>query len=368
MQFTPFLKKEIQALPPSAFALVMATGIISIAAHSLEYPTIANILYWLNHVLYGLLLLMLLFRMLFYWQRFSSDIATYGKGAGILTLVAATAILGSQHVLLKHYYTPALGLLYAAAVLWVLLMYAYFVITTIKDNKPSLEQGMKGSWLLMVVATQTMAILGILLLKQLPFAADKVLFTTLCLYLLGLVFYLILITLIFYRLTFYPTKPDELTAPFWINMGALASTTLASSTLIQQISAGSVFYEVLPFLKGLSLLSWGTATWWIPVILLLEGWRYGVKKHSISYKANAWSMVFCLGMYTACSLKLSEALKISWLKGLPQVFLWIALGVWAITFLFMCLSPLRQHKKASVAAVQKKSRGIKRTHLPLLLL
>lgn len=344
MQFTLFLKKEVQALPPSSFALVMATGIISIASHSLGYTTMANVLYWLNHVLYGVLLLMLLLRMLFYWQKISSDMATYGKGAGFLTVVAATSILGSQHVLLKHYDTPALVLLYTAAALWVLLMNAYFVITTIKDEKPSLEQGMKGSWLVMVVATQSLAILGTLLLKQLPFAADKVLFTTLCLYLLGLVLYIILITLIFYRLTFYPTKPDELTAPFWINMGALAITTLASITLIQHITAESVFYNVLPFLKGLSLLSWGTATWWIPVILLLEGWRYGFKKHSISYKAKAWSMVFCLGMYTACSLKLSQALKIPWLKGLPQVFLWISLGVWAITFLFMCLSPLRQHK------------------------
>ena len=58
------------------------------------------------------------------------------------------------------------------------------------------------------------------------------LFVALCMYLLGAMLYLTIITLIFYRFTFVPLTVDQLTPPYWINMGAVAITTLAGASLL----------------------------------------------------------------------------------------------------------------------------------------
>jgi hypothetical protein len=58
---------------------------------------------------------------------------------------------------------------------------------------------------LAIVATQSLAILGVLLLTGLEQAPELGLFFCLCMYLLGCLLYLLIITLIFYRFTFLPS-------------------------------------------------------------------------------------------------------------------------------------------------------------------
>ena len=43
--------------------------------------------------------------------------------------------------------------------LWVGLTYTIFAAFTIKEDKPTLDQGISGAWLLAVVATQSIAVL-----------------------------------------------------------------------------------------------------------------------------------------------------------------------------------------------------------------
>ena len=50
--------------------------------------------------------------------------------------------------------------------------------------------------------------------------------------------YIVVIGLMFYRWTFFALDPDQATPPYWINMGALAITTLAGSNLL--LAAGRV--------------------------------------------------------------------------------------------------------------------------------
>lgn len=50
-------------------------------------------------------------------------------------------------------------------------------------------------------------------------------------HLLGCVLYILLITLTFYRFAFFRLMPETLTPAYWINMGAVAITTLAGATL-----------------------------------------------------------------------------------------------------------------------------------------
>lgn len=127
--------------------------------------------------------------------------------------------------------------------------------------------------------------------------------------------------------------PDHLTPPYWINMGAMAISTLAGSFLIGRSSDFRLLAEMLPFIKGMTLLFWATATWWIPMLLLLGFWRHVLCRVPITYDPVYWSMVFPLGMYTAATYRLATALDLPFLLAVPRVTLYPTLLCWALTLI-----------------------------------
>ena len=65
-----------------------------------------------------------------------------------------------------------------------------------------------------------------------PAHREELLFFALAIWLVGGMLYIWIIALIFYRFIFLPLEPGDLTPPYWINMGAMAISTLAGTTLI----------------------------------------------------------------------------------------------------------------------------------------
>lgn len=94
-------KTVVGKFPPAYFTLVMATGIISLAAHGLHIQWVAEGFFYLNLVLYPLFVLLLLGRVFFFFFGFKAELASHEKGANFLALVAATCLVGSQLVLLR---------------------------------------------------------------------------------------------------------------------------------------------------------------------------------------------------------------------------------------------------------------------------
>jgi len=221
-------------------------------------------------------------------------------------------------------------------------MYAFLIAVTVRENKPLLETGISGTWLLVTVATQSISVLGTLLADHFRSYREPVLFFTLCMYLLGCMLYLILITLIFYRFTFVNLTTVTLTPPYWINMGAVAITTLAGARLIIAAPTWSLLEEILPFLKGFTLFFWAAGTWWIPLLVILGIWRHLHKHFPLAYDPLYWGMVFPLGMYTVCTLQLSKALALDFLLFIPRIFIFVALAAWLITFMGLVHSLVRR--------------------------
>src|SRR3954451_16083421 len=100
----------IKSLYPAYFALVMATGILSTACQQLHYDLLAKVLFTLNNVQYGILLLLLIARIVLFFPAFKSDVAASAKGAGFLTFVAGSCILGNEYVQGKQMFGPGLFL------------------------------------------------------------------------------------------------------------------------------------------------------------------------------------------------------------------------------------------------------------------
>ncbi|HEV8590005.1 MAG TPA: tellurite resistance/C4-dicarboxylate transporter family protein [Pyrinomonadaceae bacterium] len=316
---------------PGYFALVMATGIISIAAHLLEMRTIAIVLLAVNVAGYAVLWLLLLVRLVFFFARIKADIADHVRGPGFFTVVAGTCVLGSQLIIVMGRYGIAWWLWLMGLLLWLVIMYSFFTSVTVREDKPSIESGLNGAWLIAVVSTESISVLGTLLATQTNYR-EPLLFFTLCMFLLGCMLYLLLITLIFYRFTFVNVTTATLTPPYWINMGAVAITTLAGARLMIAAPGFSLLTDTLPFLKGFTLFFWAAGTWWIPLLFILGFWRHVYKRFPLRYDPQYWGMVFPLGMYTVCTFQLSKAINFPPLMAIPRYFIYVALVAWVAAF------------------------------------
>jgi tellurite resistance protein TehA-like permease len=233
--------------------------------------------------------------------------------------------------------------------LWVLVMYSFFAAVVTSADKPDLETGINGAWLIAAVATQSVAVLGGTLAPS--FAEPQVpLFLCLVMYLIGCMLYLSIITLIFYRLTFIRLTSATFTPPYWINMGAVAITTLAGATLISHAALFPLFGNLLPFLEGFTLFFWAAATWWIPLLLILMIWRHAVMRYPFRYEPQYWGMAFPLAMYTTGTLRLADALHLDFLLVVPHGFIWVAALVWLVVFTGMVHSAVVAARRAVPAS------------------
>lgn len=331
------LRGAVMELSPAYFAMVMATGIVSLSADMMGMSRVATALFGLNIAAYIVIWLLTLLRIVWFRRLVLRDLVDHQRGPGFFTSIAGSCILGGQFVLIAANYRVAQLLWLLGIGLWVLLTYTILAAFTIKEKKPSLYEGITGAWLLAVVATQSIAALSALIALHWPQPYRLIInFLGLSMWLWGGMLYIWMISLIFYRYTFFPLAPGDLTPPYWINMGAMAISTLAGARLIVNAPDAPFLRSLLPFLKGFTVFYWATGTWWVPMLAILATWRYIFKRFPLKYDPLYWGAVFPLGMYAACTFQMAHAMELGFLIVLPRVFLYFALAAWLLTFAGLC--------------------------------
>lgn len=341
---------QLASLPTSYFALVMATGIVSIAAFQHDLDAVAVLLLTLNVVFAVVLSVLYVARLIRYHDLMRADLFSEAHAPGYLTIAAAINVLGSGFMIIEGWLGVAEFLWAVGLVAWVLLMYSIFFNLTVAEKKVSLERGLNGTWLLLVVATQSVAVLGATIAPHLS-KPEGVLFVSLLGFGSGFLLYMIVITLVCYRWWFLPMSSSEATPSYWVNMGALAITTLAGSNLVLAADEWTLTEQLQDFVTGLTVVFWSFATFWIPLLVCMGVWRHLVKRVPLRYSAELWAMVFPLGMYAAATFQMDEVLKVNMLGWLSWTFLVIALIAWVVTLILMVRSTIRGPVESSESRV-----------------
>ncbi len=86
------------SLFPGYFALVMATGVVSIACHFMGLRPVALALIGVNWIAWPVLWALTILRALKFRAELLRDISDHQRAPGFFTIVAGTCVLGTQNV------------------------------------------------------------------------------------------------------------------------------------------------------------------------------------------------------------------------------------------------------------------------------
>lgn len=333
----PVSHTSLENFFPGYFALVMATGIVSIGLFLWKHLLLSQIFLYLNIVFYIVLWIILILRAVKYPLIVWNDLHHPARGVTFLTLVAGNNVLGSQLAIISGRTDIAFIFWIAGFILWLLLLYTFFLVNILKEPKPTLEQSISGAWLLIVVSTESVAVLGAIIANDSPLSG-LIAFTALCTYMIGGMFYFVLIGLIFYRWLFLSMKAETLTPPYWINMGAVAIISLAGSRLVMYAGKHKTLNHWANFVETFTMFFWAFASWWMPLLFLMFAYKHFIAKVPLTYDPQYWSMVFPLGMYGVCTFTYAGITGFTFIKPISALFVVIALLTWVIVFIGLLIS------------------------------
>jgi tellurite resistance protein TehA-like permease len=309
-------------LPPDIFAVVMATGIVSVAAGDRHYPRISDTLAALSAVAFVLLTAGLILRVVARPRSAIGEIGDPDVALRMFTAVAACSVLGVRF----NRHPVVVWVLGAASVGAWLLLVPLASRDVASRPRAELRDHAHGAWLLASVGTAGIGITAAdLAVHQ---RSTALLVVAIAFWLLGLAGYLAVTWLIAWRISAGPFVPDQVTPDSWILMGALAIATVTGDHV--QFAAEALGAGGLGWVRPATFVLWVLASLWIPVLLYAEMWRVDSRAGSLHFAGVWWSAVFPLGMYAAATAETAAVQGRPPLVTISLVLFWVALTVWLL--------------------------------------
>jgi hypothetical protein len=284
---------------PDAFAAVMATGIVSVAAadHGVDVVSVPLA------VVAAVALPVLVVATAVAWKRDSWTLRDLETAMALFTYVAACCVLAARFG--EHGWVVwVLGAMAVPA--WVVL-----VENVVRDmwrlRWTGLRDRAHGGWELASVATSGLAIVSVI--------AGTV-FLALIFWVLALCAYCALTALVLLRAWQEPSARRNVPPDDWIVMGGLAIATLAGDHIHHALYAGPIAEAV----RAVTIATWVLASAWIAPLAAV-GWR----------RIRDWPAVFPLGTYASATFAMAGETGWGWMAGVSLAFFAFAFALWLLT-------------------------------------
>ena len=336
----------IKDLHPGYFAFVMATGIISTGTFLLGPSWLSRALLVIASAGLAVLGTALVIRLALFRPRVAADARAPDRVFGFFTITAGMDVLGVRLAAAGHPLTTAILAALAAAV-WLVLTYGVPASLLVARTHDSVLGGVNGSWLLWVVSTQSLSVAASTLVPVWPSQSGLLAPAAVGLWSVGLLLYLLLVSLILLRWLTVPMTPETLGPPYWILMGATAISVLAGAKILSLPAALPVVRATAGFIEGCSYALWAFGTWWIPLLVVLGLWRHVWHHWPLTYEPTLWSVVFPLGMYSVATLSFGKAAHLSFMEPLSRFMLWVAVAAWAAVAAAFLVRLTRQSRESA---------------------
>ena len=322
-------------LAPVYFALVMATGTISIALYEIGRARLSSALLIVDVLAYATLVVLTAWRAARYPSRIAADARDPARAFGFFTIVAGSNVLASR-LAIGGEEVAAYILLGVGATTWLVLGYVLPWLALVRrpggPAASALERA-DGSWFVWAVASQSVAVAAATL--QPDAAAGRALaLLAFVAWAIGCFLYAAAVVLVGLRVVLYELTPAGFSPAYWVAMGA-ASITVLAGVRVAEMQGATVVAVMHDLTMGAAVMFWAFASWLFPVLVAAGWWRHVVHRVPATYEPALWCMVFPLGMYALASMALGKADGLSWITTVGEVELWLALGVWAVTFAAM---------------------------------
>lgn len=326
----------------------MATGIISTGTFLLGPSWLSRALLVAASIGLVVLSAALAVRLAIFRSSVAADIQAPERVFGFFTIVAGIDVLGVRLEAAGHPLATAILAGLAAAV-WLVLTYGVPASLLLTRERDSVLGGVNGSWLLWVVGTQSLSVAASALVPVWPSQSALLVPAAIGLWSVGLVLYLLLVSLILLRWLTVAMTPGTLGPPYWILMGATAITVLAGARILS-LPATPAGRATAGFVEGFSFALWAFGTWWIPLLIVLGLWRHIRRHWPLAYEPTLWSVVFPLGMYSVATWSFGKVAHLSFMAPLSRFMLWVAVGAWvAVAVAFIARLARRSAEPAAGA-------------------
>jgi tellurite resistance protein TehA-like permease len=311
----------------------MGSGIISVGLELEAHRALSLALMVIAVAAYVVLVVLTVARMVLYPRAIREDFTEPRRAFGFFTFVAGTNVVGARLVMDGEYRTTA-GLLVVSGFFWFVLGYVVPWTAVLGRCSRRVVAAANGTWFIWVVSSQSVAVAAASIEPFVEVGRRPLAMLAVVAWSVGIFLYASAGIFVSLRMMLYELRPEDLTPPYWVSMGACAITVLAGARIVEMAEAPMVD-ATRGLVAGTSVVFWAFATWLIPVLLAAGWWRHGYHRIPLSYEATLWSIVFPLGMYAVAGIYLGRADHLPVVHDIGSVELWFAFAAWAVSLVAM---------------------------------
>jgi tellurite resistance protein TehA-like permease len=333
------VRRSVRGLAPGYFALVMASGIISVGLLLEGFDALSVVLLGVCAASFAVLLTLSLWRFAAYRRDLVGDFTDPRRAFGFFTFVAGANVLAIR-LGAQGWATWTAVLLAISGMAWLVLGYVVPWTAVLGREERPVVATANGTWFTWVVASQSVAATAATLEPVVTTGRSELALLAVLSWSVGVFLYGAAAVFVSLRLMLYRVTPEDLTPPYWVAMGAVAITVLAGSRIVEMAEAPMV-NATRGLVAGLAVVFWAFATWLIPVLVAAGWWRHVTRRVPLRYGADIWSMVFPLGMYAVAGIYLGDADSLPLVHLIGSVELWVAFAVWLAVFVAMAVHVTR---------------------------